>query len=100
MRDGVNVVCKKVGIAQDGRGTHGFRHAYARERMDQLASAEHRQMMDRILQNRQMGRKSDYGMVSEQDKALYLETKGIMDQIHGELGHGKDRWELAMRYLR
>ena len=91
---------KKAGIAQNGRGTHGFRHAYARERMDRLASAEHRQMLNRILDNRQMGRKSDYGMVSEQDKALYFETKGIMDQIHGELGHGKDRFELAMRYLR
>lgn len=99
IRDGVNVACKKAGVVQGGRGTHGFRHAYARERMEQLASPEQKQMMSRILSNREMGRKADYGILSNSDKALYGETKKVMDEIHEELGHGKDRWELAMRYL-
>lgn len=100
VREGVNGAFKKVGIVQDRRGGHGFRHAYARERMNQLATAEQKQMMSRILDNREIGRKADYGILSEKDKVLYAETKSIMDKIHEELGHGKDRWELAMRYLR
>lgn len=100
VRDGINVACKKAGIVQDGRGAHGFRHAYARERMDLLATTEHKQMMARILDNREIGRKADYGILSSKDKELYAETKAIMDKIHGELGHGKNRWELAMRYMR
>jgi integrase len=100
VRDGINVACKKAGIVQGGRGAHGFRHAYARERMDQLAAVEHKQMMARILDNREVGRKADYGILNEKDKVLYAETKSIMDKIHSELGHGQNRWELAMRYLR
>lgn len=98
VRDGVNVACKKAGIVQDGRGTHGFRHAYARERFEQLATAEQRGMMTRILENRSVGRPSDYGIHGEQ-KSTYFSTKNVMDKVHGELGHGVDRWELAVRYL-
>lgn len=100
VRDGINVACKKAGIAQGGRGAHGFRHAYARERMDELASVEQKQMMNRILSNREVGRKADYGILKASDKVLYAETKVIMDRVHSELGHGANRWELAMRYLR
>ena len=100
IRDGVNIACKKAGIIQNGRGTHGFRHAYARRRMAELASSDQMQMMERILTNRSVGRKADYGILSERDKVVFSETKSIMDKIHSELGHGKNRWELAMRYLR
>lgn len=100
IRDGINVACKKSGVIQGGRGAHGFRHAYARQRMDQLATTDQRQMMVRILDNREMGRNADYGILSHEDKSLYADTKAVMDKIHEELGHGADRWELAMRYLR
>lgn len=100
IRDGINLACKKMGVTQGGRGAHGFRHAYARQRMDQLASAEQKEMMERILSNRSDGRQADYGVLKEGDRTLYEETKMIMDKIHSELGHGADRWELAMRYLR
>ena len=100
VRDGVHAACKKAGIEQVNRGTHGFRHAYARNRMEQLSTPAHQQMMNRILENRENGRKSDYGILKAEDKQLYNETKTIMDTIHGELGHGKDRWELAVRYLK
>ena len=56
-------------------------------------------MMARISDNRLVGQKPDYRM-DEKDKQLYDQTKAIMDTIHGELGHGENRWELAMRYLR
>lgn len=99
VRDGVHAACQKAQIKQASRGTHGFRHAYARERFGQMATAEHRQMMSRILDNRSIGRKSDYG-IHQQDRQLYAETKQIMDKVHGELGHGANRWGLAMRYLK
>lgn len=99
LRDAVNVACKKAGIHQDGRGCHGFRHAYARERMQQVMSHEQQAMMNRILDNCKVGRKANYGIVSAKDKALWEATKEKMDLVHNELGHGKSRWELAMRYL-
>lgn len=99
IRDGVNVACKKAGINQDKRGCHGFRHVYARERASQLMSVEQKEMMQRILENRKIGRKVNYGILSLKDNQIYKESKQIMDKIHGELGHGKNRWELAMRYL-
>lgn len=99
IRDGINVACKKVGINQAGRGAHGFRHAYARNRMDQLMTNDQKVMMQRIIDNCKVGRKADYSILSESDKLLYNATKEAMDQIHGELGHGKNRWELAMRYM-
>lgn len=99
VRDGVNVACKRGGVAQAGRGCHGFRHAYARERMDQLMTNEEKQMMQRILANRKIGRAADYGILREHDKKLYAAAKEAMDQIHSELGHGKNRWALAMRYM-
>lgn len=99
VRDGVNVACKKAEIIQDGRGTHGFRHAYARERFQQLATVEEQSMMARILENRSLGRPSHYGIHGEQVKQLYEATKNVMDTVHSELGHGVDRWELAVRYL-
>ena len=100
VRKGVHTACKKAGIEQAGRGCHGFRHSYARDRFAQLASAEQKNMMDRILDNRSVGRKADYGMVSEHDKELYESTRAVMNQVHSELGHGNNRWRLAMVYLR
>lgn len=99
VRDGVNAACKRGGIEQAGRGCHGFRHAYARERMNQLMTSEQKQMISRVLANRKMGRVADYGILREHDKQLYTEAKKAMDQIHSELGHGKNRWVLAMRYM-
>lgn len=100
IRDGINVACKKAGIKQDGRGAHGFRHTYARNRALQIMSGEERQMMNRILSNREIGRKADYAINSEKDKQLFMSARDKMNLIHSELGHGKNRWELAMRYLR
>lgn len=99
VRDGVNVACKKSGVEQAGRGCHGFRHTYARNRMNRIMNNQQKQMMNRVLENRKMGRAADYGILSERDKQLYTTAKRAMDQIHSELGHGKNRLALAMRYM-
>ncbi|WP_107951561.1 hypothetical protein [Lysinibacillus parviboronicapiens] len=99
VREGVNVACKRAGVTQAGRECHGFRHAYARERMHQLMPSEQKQIMNRVLENRKIGRAADYGILSEHDKQLYAAAREAMDQIHSELGHGKNRWALAMRYM-
>lgn len=100
IRDGINVACKKADLKQDGRGTHGFRHAYARQRVEQIMTSSERIMMERILSNREIGRKADYSINSEKDKLLFSSTRDKMNIIHSELGHGANRWELAMRYLK
>ncbi|MDM5246023.1 hypothetical protein [Lysinibacillus sp. G4S2] len=44
VQDGINVACKRAGVTQADRGCHGFRHAYVRERMDQLMTSEQKQI--------------------------------------------------------
>ncbi|MDC3416671.1 hypothetical protein [Aquibacillus salsiterrae] len=105
VRKGVYVVCKKAGINQNGRGTHGFRHSYCRRRLQELLKekgiyAEGKAMMDRIMNNRDVGRDADYGILTTQDQSVYMQLKEVIDQVHSEIGHGKDRWDLGERYLR
>lgn len=57
-------------------------------------------MLERIMANRDKGRKADYGILSNTDKKIYSQLKGAIDSIHEEIGHGEDRWDLAERYLR
>ena len=105
VRRAVNEACRKAKIVQRGRGTHGFRHAYSRERMDQLFKERGIQekalkMIERIMSNRDQGRPANYSILSENDKTLFKEVKQVMDQVHSEIGHGKDRWDLAAVYMR
>lgn len=105
VRRAVNKACKEAGVKQMGRGTHGFRHAYSRERIDQLFRERGIQdlaskMVERIMSNRDQGRLANYGILSEKDKMLFEEIKQVMDQVHSEIGHGKDRWDLAEVYMR
>lgn len=105
IRESVSNGLKKAGIEQNRRGCHGFRHAYARERVDRifkergLENSGH-QMMERILSNREIGRQADYGILKNEDKQLYETVRGVINQVHSEIGHGANRWDLAMRYMR
>src|SRR5690554_5353267 len=36
VRKAINQACKKAGMKQNGRGTHGFRHLYCRDRLREL----------------------------------------------------------------
>jgi len=105
VRKGVNDAFKKVQIQQDGRGTHGFRHLYCRERLKELLfqndiEQEGLKLLERVMSNRDLKRKADYGILSSKDIELYETLKAVIDQIHEEIGHGEDRWDLAERYMR
>lgn len=105
VRRAVNEACRKVGIIQNARGTHGFRHAYSRERVDQLFKEQGipetgPKMVERIMSNRDQGRLANYGIISDRDKVLFEQVKQVMDKVHQEIGHGKDRWDLAAVYMR
>jgi hypothetical protein len=105
VRRAVNEACRKTGIRQNGRGMHGFRHAYSRERVEDLFKERGivesgRAMVERIMTNRDKGRGADYGMVSERDKEIFGQVTKVMDQVHEEIGHGKGRWDLAAIYMR
>lgn len=105
IRESVSKGLKKVGISQKRRGCHGFRHAFARSRVDTLfreggLNEQGHQMMQRILTNREVGRQADYGILKVEDQRLYIRVRDVMDKVHAEIGHGTNRWDLAMRYMR
>lgn len=105
VRRAVNKACKEAGIIQKGRGTHGFRHAYARDRVNQLFRERGIQddapkMVERIMSNRDRRKGADYGILSDKDKALFEQIRQVMDQVHSEIGHGRGRWDLAAVYMK
>lgn len=105
VRKGINRACKEAGIKQDGRGTHGFRHLYCRDRLSHLLKSKDieiagKKLLERIMSNRDLGRKADYSILSSEDKETYKKLKEVVDTVHEEIGHGEDRWDLAERYLR
>lgn len=54
--------------------------------------------MNRILDNLFEVKRADAGF-STAEKEIFEETKAAMDRVHDELGHGRNRFDLAMRYL-
>lgn len=104
IRKSVSKGLKKAGIEQRKRGCHGFRHAYARKRLQTLMEERNikkgHEMLQRILDNKENGKVADYGIFSPNDKSLFIAVRGVIDQIHSEIGHGKDRWDLAMVYMK
>lgn len=100
VRNGVNVGFKKAGIEQKGRGCHGFRHTYARERVAMLMTEQEKKLFDRCLDRYLEGKRADYGIFKPEQRELYNSMKKKMDQVHGELGHGKNRFDLAVRYMK
>ena len=105
VRRGISATLKKNGIDQNRRGCHGFRHTYARERMHELMQEKGlnergHAMLRRCLTNYDLGKKANYGVHSNADRQLYSEVKNVIDTVHSELGHGKDRWDLAAVYMK
>lgn len=100
MRNGVSIACKKAGIPS--QGTHGFRHTYARERVQELIQeripdreAEAHWGMQRLIENYRSDQRMDSGI----ERDLYDDIKGIVDTVHSELGHGEGRWDLFAVYM-
>lgn len=87
--------CERVGVVS--RGTHGLRHTYARERIQELMTVQERALFANCMERYVEGKRFDYGV---HDKELYDSVKAKMDAVHAELGHGKDRFDLAVRYMR
>ena len=91
----VTAACRQLKIKSNG--THGFRHSYARERVDQLMTEEEKTLFSSCMERYAEGKKFDYGV---HNRELYESMKEKMDKVHAELGHGKDRFDLAVRYMR
>lgn len=91
----INKVSKKMGIKSTG--THAFRHTYARNRVNQLMTKKEKQLFQKCMSRYVENKDFDYGVY---DQRLYNSMKIKMDQIHFELGHGKNRFDLAVRYMR
>lgn len=88
----------------DMKGSHAFRHTYAREMLrNELQSLgierEGRDMMQRMLENRDAGYRKDY-LVTQDERSLYRDVSRAMDQIQAYLGHGNGRMDLAEVYLK
>ncbi|MEK4758941.1 integrase [Viridibacillus sp. FSL E2-0187] len=84
-------------------GSHGLRHTYARYMLNLEfkkygIELEGRRMMTQMIENRAAGYRKDH-LVSAEQRELYDLTNKIMDTIHGYLGHGSNRTDLAEVYL-
>lgn len=83
-------------------GTHMFRHTFARERFKELLGDSYgrgQEVLGYILKNHEQGKRADYG-ISQEFKDIYQEVQDVMNIVHGELGHGKGRLDLAHVYLK
>lgn len=103
LRSGLSRAAKRSKIPS--AGWHGFRHTFARKKMNELLEAagmaeEGKQMMSRIFENIDKGRKANYGIRSRQDQKSFSRLKSMMDTVHRDLGHGEGRWDLARVYMR
>lgn len=105
IRHAVYTACLKAGISQNRRGCHGFRHSYVRNRMKfelEKASIEKEAytVLEKIFNNRELNRPTDYGIHGERKLYIYEKVKEIMNKIHEEIGHGHNRWDLAEIYMK
>lgn len=87
------------------KGSHAFRHTYAREMFrNELQSLgieqKGRDMMQQILENRAAGYRKDHLVVTQDERLLYGNVSKVMDRIQSYLGHGDGRMDLAEIYLK
>ena len=85
-------------------GSHGFRHTYARETLREALQAkgiasEGRAMLQRMVENREAGYRKD-NEVRREERPLYQTVVTELDKVHGYLGHGKGRIDLAEVYMK
>lgn len=79
-------------------GTHAFRHTYSRNERNRIMTESEKQMLNRCLTNYRNDKKFDYG-IKKHERSLYNSMKSKVDEIHKNLGHGENRFDLALRYL-
>jgi integrase/recombinase XerD len=78
-------------------GTHAFRHTYARKRVNELMTNEEKQLFRKCISRYAENKRFDYGVSNFK---LYNSMKLKMDEVHAELGHGPNRFDLALTYMR
>lgn len=86
------------------KGSHAFRHTYAREMLKQELRGRGieqagRSMIQRMLENHELGYRKDH-LVTRDERPLYREVNQAIDKIHAYLGHGKGRIDLCAVYMK
>lgn len=86
------------------KGSHSFRHTYAREMLkNELQKrgieAPGREVIQRMLENRAAGYRKDH-TITKDERPLYREVVQVMDKVQEYLGHGEGRIDLAEVYLK
>ncbi len=87
-----------------GKGSHGYRHTYAREMLRlelerRGIEKEGVSMIQRMLENKAAGYRKDY-LVIAAERPLYKQVNEVVDLIHEYLGHGKGRMDLCEVYMK
>lgn len=91
----------RAGVA---KGSHGFRHTYARKMLSYELERrgiynEGRSMIQRMLESREAGYRRDY-LVTREERGLYHQVNAAIDQVHSFLGHGRGRIDLCEIYMK
>lgn len=101
LRNAVLETKKRIGLScNDGKGLHGFRHSFARERMNQYI--QHKEGAEEIFRSMMKGLKefnNPKKFIEEKDYDLFNFVIKQMDLVHSDIGHGAGRYDLAKIYL-
>lgn len=103
LRKALSRACKETGISS--AGFHGFRHTYARNRLEQVMGErfeEGKVILTHILKNHSAGRRADHGIPKDKedpDREWFDFVEASVNVVHSELGHGKSRWALVAVYM-
>lgn len=86
------------------KGSHSFRHTYARETLKRELQkrgieAPGREILQRMIENREAGYRKDH-TITKDERPLYREVVKVMDKVQECLGHGEGRIDLAEVYLK
>lgn len=99
LRSGLKRACDRSQVPSSG--WHGFRHTYARERLESILggySVQGKGIIGCMLRNREQGRKVDAGLRKE-EKGVFVIVRDAINTVHHELGHGNNRWGLVAIYM-
>ncbi|WP_054943774.1 tyrosine-type recombinase/integrase [Paenibacillus ihuae] len=97
LRSALKRACEKGGV--QSKGWHGFRHTYARRKLEELLGLNRKEGLEiikQMLKNQKQHRSIDQGV---KDHPLFEFTIKKINEVHSELGHGENRWGLMAVYL-
>lgn len=99
-KDAYDKAADKAGI-ENFTGSHGFRHSYARAELERKLeenniSAEGKEVIEQMFENRENGLRRDHGI----EREIYNEVWNVINEVHENLGHGKGRIDLVEVYMR